>query len=626
MLSILVTYYNQEKYVSRSLNSIFNQNLTTDFEVLIGDDGSQDDTCKIVEDYQKKYPDKIRLFIQPRDLNVKYNPVERASKNRLDLLKNAKGDYVCFLDGDDEYCDYNWLQESVDILDKDHSLVGVAHNYCEKYSDGRIITPAGIGHHEYITAKLYAKQLYIHAGTILFRNAFNEDDYNLLISLKSFDDNDITFYFLNYGNLKCVDKVVYTYYQNSESIWNSTNDLEKAIINSIDYEVIKKILKKYHGQLAIKYFPVLNTIYRNKEELKNPKYHRYLNQTVANGMMQNFFLWDKISCISRVKTKFNLLKIRFHVKFENFIPKGYRLCSSLLKQIVKKILFLFVNKNLVIVKIDGGICSQMVQYAEGLLFEKRKVKYDVSWFKDNGYDLLHKDKRNFDLLKLFPELKFKKASKLELALYKKKYATNETDFDLLTKNNEPMYLGSYYHYPLEGYKQFHRIFNFQKAKINEESKRVLEKIKLDTYSCAVHIRRGDLADNATAIKSGYLSGVCTENYFANTIKYIANLNPACKFYLFSDDLEYVEKCLLPLLSGYNCELVTANNAENGYLDLYLMAYCNCQISSLGSLGIYGWLLNKHDDKYLITTKESYYNCAENRAALFTSDGELKMKK
>ena len=37
MLSILVTYYNQEKFVKRSLDSIFNQRLTEDFEVLVGD-------------------------------------------------------------------------------------------------------------------------------------------------------------------------------------------------------------------------------------------------------------------------------------------------------------------------------------------------------------------------------------------------------------------------------------------------------------------------------------------------------------------------------------------------------------------------------------------------------------
>lgn len=293
MLSILITYYNQENFVSRSLDSVLNQKIDEPIEILIGDDGSQDNTCAIAREYQKKYPNKILLNIQPRDLSKKYNPVERASQNRIDLLNMAKGDYVCFLDGDDEYCDFTWLQESIDILKKDNTLVGVAHNYCEKFPDGKIITPAGIGQHAYITAKLYAKQLYTPAGTILFRNTFNKKDYNKLIKLKSFDDNDITFYYLNYGNLYCNNKVVYTYYQNDNSIWHSTNKLEKAVINAIDFEVLQKLLTKYHFQLLRKYYYAVKKVYDNKIELLDEKYDKYKHQCVNNGFIATILNWNK---------------------------------------------------------------------------------------------------------------------------------------------------------------------------------------------------------------------------------------------------------------------------------------------------------------------------------------------
>lgn len=300
MLSILITYYNQETYVSRSLNSVFSQKLNEDFEVLIGDDGSTDDTCKIVNDYANRYPGRIRLFIQPRDNSKKYNPVERASKNRLDLLKNANGDYVCFLDGDDEYCDNTWLQESIDILKQNKKFSGVAHNYKETYEDGKENFPNGIYGHTYITAKKYCKDLYTHAGTILFRNIFNIQDYEKLISLKSFDDTDITFYFLNYGDLYCVNKVVYTYYQNNESIWNSTNDLEKEIINAIDYEIVTKILTKYHSLLLKKYSGSLYFCYKNRNELNNLKYEKYKNQCLNNKLMYKLLNWNKQNKLAKL--------------------------------------------------------------------------------------------------------------------------------------------------------------------------------------------------------------------------------------------------------------------------------------------------------------------------------------
>lgn len=41
-LSILVTFYNQEEYVDRAMNSIFSQKTNFDYEIIIGDDGSSD--------------------------------------------------------------------------------------------------------------------------------------------------------------------------------------------------------------------------------------------------------------------------------------------------------------------------------------------------------------------------------------------------------------------------------------------------------------------------------------------------------------------------------------------------------------------------------------------------------
>ncbi len=300
MLSILVTYYNQEKYVERSLNSIFAQQLSEDFEVLVGDDGSQDGTCAVVLSFSEKYPEKIRLFVQPRDLNVKYSAIERASANRLNLLRNAKGDFVCFLDGDDEYCDFTWMQDSIDVLKQNKKLAGVAHNYCEKYKDGEVVTPVGIGQYEYITSKLYAEKLYTHTGTIVFRNSFNEEDYNKLIALKSFDDNDITFYFLNAGDLCCVPKVVYTYYQNRNSIWNSADDFERNLINAIDYEIVKKILHKHHIQLIHKYFGAVRCVAKNKSCLKEDYLQKYKTQCVKDGFIETMFNWNKVSSFRKI--------------------------------------------------------------------------------------------------------------------------------------------------------------------------------------------------------------------------------------------------------------------------------------------------------------------------------------
>lgn len=321
MLSILVTYYNQEKFVARSLDSIFKQNITESYEILVGDDGSQDNTVAIIKEYQRCYPGKITINIQQRNALIKYNPVERASKNRIDLLNMAKGDFVCFLDGDDEYCDYSWLQESIELLKKDFSIVGVAHNYCEVFPNGEKRIASGVTNNYRITARIYASQLYTPAGTILFRNIYKQRDYEKLISLKSFDDNDITYYFLNCGDLAYDNRVVYSYYQNADSIWHSTNNLEKAVINAIDYEVVKRILNKYHYQLLNKYYNSLSTVFNSKKQLQEQKYGKYKHQCVAEGIVLIILNWNEESIINHIRVNITFFGFKLAYCFQRVIIK-----------------------------------------------------------------------------------------------------------------------------------------------------------------------------------------------------------------------------------------------------------------------------------------------------------------
>ena len=100
----------------------------------------------------------------------------------------------------------------------------------------------------------------------------------------------------------------------------------------------------------------------------------------------------------------------------------------------------------VVVLMDGGICSQMLQYLLGEFFRKRGCKV--------VYDMDYKFARNFDLLKVFPYLGLTIATEFEISYYKRHfyYVGNNTsewidDFSFLEKN-PPIYLGGYYHLPI----------------------------------------------------------------------------------------------------------------------------------------------------------------------------------
>lgn len=100
-ISFLVTYFNQKKYVEQSIKSILAIEKPCDWEIIVGDDGSTDGTIEEVEKFIRFYPDKIKLFIMPRELGKTYDAVKRASANRLNILEQSTGDIFCTLDGDD---------------------------------------------------------------------------------------------------------------------------------------------------------------------------------------------------------------------------------------------------------------------------------------------------------------------------------------------------------------------------------------------------------------------------------------------------------------------------------------------------------------------------------------------
>lgn len=92
--------YNDEDYLDKSINSIINQSLK-DIELICIDDGSTDNSLKILKDLEKKY-NFIKIISQEN---------KGAGKARNTGLKIAKGEYIAFLDSDDIFIDSTALEK-----------------------------------------------------------------------------------------------------------------------------------------------------------------------------------------------------------------------------------------------------------------------------------------------------------------------------------------------------------------------------------------------------------------------------------------------------------------------------------------------------------------------------------
>lgn len=103
-VSVIVPVYNVEQYLPDCLNSILTQTYK-DFEVFCVNDGSPDKCGEILAEYARK--DKRIKVVSQKNQGV--------SATRNNALQQAKGEYICFVDSDDELAP-NFLEKMLDVL------------------------------------------------------------------------------------------------------------------------------------------------------------------------------------------------------------------------------------------------------------------------------------------------------------------------------------------------------------------------------------------------------------------------------------------------------------------------------------------------------------------------------
>ncbi len=95
-VSIITALYNHEKYIRKAIESVLSQTYS-DWELLIWDDGSQDQSLQIAQSYAQTHPKKIKIYTHDGAKN------QGQEKTRNSAIKKASGEFLCLLDSDDFY-------------------------------------------------------------------------------------------------------------------------------------------------------------------------------------------------------------------------------------------------------------------------------------------------------------------------------------------------------------------------------------------------------------------------------------------------------------------------------------------------------------------------------------------
>ena len=217
-VTLIVPVYNSEDYIGRCLDSILNQTYQN-FEILVVNDGSKDNSQKIINEYKEKYPNKIIAIEQPN---------KGVAITRNESVKRANGDYIMFVDNDD-YLDKDYIETFVKTAE-DGDYDAVLGGYRRPNEDGKILKTMQLQDEEWSKfmimapwAKIYRKQYLIENHIEFLSVNLGEDIYfNLKAMLVS-------------GKIKIIPYIGYNWFFNTKSVSNTT---QKNITQLQVYELL----------------------------------------------------------------------------------------------------------------------------------------------------------------------------------------------------------------------------------------------------------------------------------------------------------------------------------------------------------------------------------------------------
>lgn len=252
-VSIIIPAYNVEKYIKKGIESAINQTYRN-IEVLVVDDGSEDDTLRIAIGYQ--YDERVKVFHQS-------NKGVSAARNLA--LSMSSGEYVIFLDSDDwlEECAVEKLIEIAEYNGDYMPAVGrtIRYDYCEeilrvhtdvvvRIDSERALLDVGMGKFSLQSScyKLFDLNV-IRKYNLFFNSNFHHGEDGLFVFEYLKRTNGIAYMDIPLWNILVRDNSATCSPFNEK--WLSALDAVQVMIDYDNSEELDKYLKAYMAKRAI---------------------------------------------------------------------------------------------------------------------------------------------------------------------------------------------------------------------------------------------------------------------------------------------------------------------------------------------------------------------------------------
>jgi glycosyltransferase involved in cell wall biosynthesis len=171
IISVIVPIFNAGKFLDETIQSVINQTFT-DWELILVDDGSTDDSLIIASEYSKK-DDRIKSLQHPGGVNL------GVSCTRNLGIKYSAGTFIALLDSDDTWY-RNKLEKQIDIFIRYPDISLVYHKLKTKFDLENFVFPeicgsGTVGRQDYIYKKMVRDKVWMPNSSVVFNaNVLNK--------------------------------------------------------------------------------------------------------------------------------------------------------------------------------------------------------------------------------------------------------------------------------------------------------------------------------------------------------------------------------------------------------------------------------------------------------------------
>lgn len=312
-ISVIIPVYNTEKYIEKCLESLAKQTMQ-DFEVIIVNDGSTDNSKKVIKDYMKN-----------SNLDIRYLEKENGglASARNYGVERALGKYISFLDSDD-YLDKNlfsnlekYMDEDIDLIKFKMKTVDEKENVIEKL-DGPVfdVCTGEEGYKKLCTTDKYMDPACIY----LYRREFFVEN-NFKYKLRYHEDFGLTsLIMIQAKTFVSTESFGYNYLQTGESLTRGKDykkDVDRAKDMLAHYDNMITLIDAYYNvsdetkDLVKRYYT--NSVVLKADTLKGEDKKRYIKEIKDRFMYRNIKPENLKQKVKRMLLKYNVslyLKMR----------------------------------------------------------------------------------------------------------------------------------------------------------------------------------------------------------------------------------------------------------------------------------------------------------------------------